>query len=194
MSLTSVTSPPAGVPILDVGNHRGPDAGACVMEFVSVLAGEPWSDRPWCTQPLLAAVARCVNDSVSPAARGELSLLAPELAGAVRRGPVTNAAVIDAVVTAAARYVAVPQATLQLRDRAYYRSMTHTVGPLRRWWHGITRCDFTQAAERALCALVLAVARCAGDAALLDVLQSGVAGYRATGPRTAIGSPTVAAS
>jgi hypothetical protein len=194
MTIASATSPPAGVPILDVGSHRGPDAGACVMEYVSVLAGEPWSDRPWCTQPLLAAVARCVNDRLSPAARGQLSLLAPELAGAVRRGPVTNAAVIDAVVTAAARYVAVPEETLQLRNRAYERSMTHTVGRLQRWWHGLTRCDFSQAAERSLCALVEQVAGCAGDDALLAVLQSGVAGYCAVGPRTTIGSPTVAAS
>jgi hypothetical protein len=164
------------------------------MEYVSVLAGEPWSDRPWCTQPLLAALARCVNDGVSPGARSELSLLAPELAGAVRRGPVTNAAVIDAVVSAAARYVPVPETTLRLRDRAYERSMTHTVGRLQRWWHGLTRCDFTRAAERSLCALVGQVGACSGDPGLLDVLKSGVDGYRASGLRTTVDSPMVAAS
>jgi hypothetical protein len=32
------------------------------MEYVSLLAGEPWSDRPDCTHPLLAHEARVAND------------------------------------------------------------------------------------------------------------------------------------
>ncbi|MEP6481552.1 MAG: hypothetical protein ABJA94_06040 [Rhodoglobus sp.] len=42
------------------------------MEFVSYLAGERWSDHPACTHPLLAALAREVNDLTSDAERGEL--------------------------------------------------------------------------------------------------------------------------
>ncbi len=35
------------------------------MELASYLAGERWSDHPACTHPLLAAVARDVNDYTS---------------------------------------------------------------------------------------------------------------------------------
>ena len=31
---------PEGMPVLTAGGHRGPEHGACVMEYVSVLAGE----------------------------------------------------------------------------------------------------------------------------------------------------------
>jgi hypothetical protein len=44
------------------------------MEYVSVLAGEAWSDRPVCTHPRLAAVARFVNDTLEDEHR---SLLVP---------------------------------------------------------------------------------------------------------------------
>jgi len=63
---------PAGIPILSAGRHRSPRQGACFMEFASYLAGERWSDHPECTHPLLAALARDVNDLTSDAARGRL--------------------------------------------------------------------------------------------------------------------------
>lgn len=55
---------PAGLPSLAKGAHSPTEGVACVMEYVSVLAGEMWSDSPSCTHPLLAAVARNVNDSI----------------------------------------------------------------------------------------------------------------------------------
>jgi uncharacterized Ntn-hydrolase superfamily protein len=179
MTATSLHPLPDGVPILDAGRHDRPEAGACLMEYVSVLAGERWSDHPWCTQPLLAAVARAVNDRVSGSARAELALFAPDLSGATRRGPVTSAAVFDAVVTASARYVDVPQPTRQLRDRAVARSATPT-SQVRRWWRGATACDFSRAADRSLGALVEQVSRSAGDDGLIDLLRSGLDGYGAT--------------
>ena len=54
------------------------------MELASVLAGERWSDHPSCTHPLLAEVARRVNDRVNDAERQELLLLVPSVVG--RRG------------------------------------------------------------------------------------------------------------
>lgn len=72
---------PDGLPLLGAGRHRRPRQGACLMELVSVLAGERWTDAPHCTHPLLARLARLVNDAVSDAARPPLSLLAPTLAG-----------------------------------------------------------------------------------------------------------------
>jgi hypothetical protein len=51
------------------------------MELASYLAGEPWSDHPACTHPLLAALARDVNDYTSDAARGQLAGLIPSVIG-----------------------------------------------------------------------------------------------------------------
>jgi hypothetical protein len=51
------------------------------MEFASLLAGERWSDHPACTHPLLAAVARHVNDSTSDAGRPRLADLIPSVIG-----------------------------------------------------------------------------------------------------------------
>jgi hypothetical protein len=51
------------------------------MELASLLAGEPFSDHPACTHPLLAAVARQVNDHTSDAGRQRLAELIPSLIG-----------------------------------------------------------------------------------------------------------------
>ena len=63
------TPVPELVPVLSWGNHRSPRQGACFMELASYLAGERWSDDPACTPPLLAALARDVNDYTSDAGR-----------------------------------------------------------------------------------------------------------------------------
>jgi len=68
-------------PVLSRGKHRSPRKGACLMELVSYLAGERWSDHPACTHPLLAELARDVNDFSSDAARAELAGLAPSIIG-----------------------------------------------------------------------------------------------------------------
>jgi hypothetical protein len=51
------------------------------MEMASYLAGEKWSDHPPCTHPLLAAVARRVNDYTSESGRPRLALLIPSVIG-----------------------------------------------------------------------------------------------------------------
>jgi hypothetical protein len=73
--------PPALLPTLSRGKHRNPRKGACFMEFASLLAGERWSDHPACTHPLLAAVARHVNDYSSDAGRARLAGLIPSVIG-----------------------------------------------------------------------------------------------------------------
>jgi hypothetical protein len=72
---------PALLPVLSRGKHRNPRKGACFMEFASLLAGERWSDHPTCTHPLLAAVARHVNDYTSDAGRARLAELIPSVVG-----------------------------------------------------------------------------------------------------------------
>jgi hypothetical protein len=46
-----------------------------------LLAGERWSDHPACTHPLLAALARHVNDHTSDAGRPRLAALIPSVIG-----------------------------------------------------------------------------------------------------------------
>ncbi|WP_240506692.1 hypothetical protein [Thermoactinospora rubra] len=69
------------MPVLSRGKHRNPKRGACFMELASYLAGERWSDHPACTHPLLAALARLVNDNISDARRGELVTMVPSIIG-----------------------------------------------------------------------------------------------------------------
>ena len=75
------TQPPTLLPTLARGKHRNPRKGACFMEFASLLAGERFSDHPACTHPLLAAVARHVNDYTSDAGRPRLASLIPSVIG-----------------------------------------------------------------------------------------------------------------
>src|SRR6188474_3722894 len=72
---------PDGVPVLSRGRHRSARRGACFMEFASFLAGERWSDHPSCTHPLLAGLARLVNDCTSDANRRRLAPLLPSVIG-----------------------------------------------------------------------------------------------------------------
>jgi hypothetical protein len=51
------------------------------MELASYLAGERWSDHPACTHPLLAALARDVNDYTCDAGRSRLAGLIPSVIG-----------------------------------------------------------------------------------------------------------------
>ena len=69
------------VPVLSAGRHRNPRKGACFMEMASFLAGERWSDHPSCTHPLLASLARLVNDSLGDADRPRLLTLIPDVVG-----------------------------------------------------------------------------------------------------------------
>lgn len=84
---TSVFRFPELVPLLARGKHRSPRKGACFMEMASFLAGERWSDHPACTHPLLASVARLVNDHSSDAARQRLVGLIPSVIGLTSDDP-----------------------------------------------------------------------------------------------------------
>ncbi|MEE6272922.1 hypothetical protein [Georgenia wangjunii] len=69
------------LPMLARGKHRNPRRGACFMELASFLAGERWSDSPACTHPLLAHLARLVNDLSDDADRPRLAPLIPSVIG-----------------------------------------------------------------------------------------------------------------
>jgi len=72
---------PQLLPVLSRGKHRNPRRGACFMEMASWLAGERWSDHPSCTHPLLAGLARMVNDNTPDDLRSQLAVLIPSVIG-----------------------------------------------------------------------------------------------------------------
>ena len=82
-----VSASPDLLPILSRGKHRNSRKGACFMEMASVLAGEKWSDHPRCTHPLLADLARHVNDATSDDNRHQLARADPGGRRAHQRRP-----------------------------------------------------------------------------------------------------------
>lgn len=86
---------------LSRGRHKDPADGACLLEAASVLAGERWTDRPAGVHPVLAAVARRVNDETSPAGRDALLPLAARVLGTADADPGASARVVDACARAA---------------------------------------------------------------------------------------------
>jgi len=57
---------------LSSGSHAEFDQGMCVMEAVSYVAGEPWSDAPQCACPVITAFCVSWNDSLPDADRTRL--------------------------------------------------------------------------------------------------------------------------
>ena len=80
-------SDPQFLPMLGRGRHRNPRRGACFMELASYLAGERWSDHPSCTHPLLARLARLVNDMTVDEERPRLAPLIPSVIGLTSADP-----------------------------------------------------------------------------------------------------------
>ena len=115
---------PSVMPILSAGRHRSPRQGACFMEFASYLAGERWSDHPACTHPLLAALARDVNDLCGDSARGTLVGLIPRVVGLTSGDPLVSATI--AMRAAAAAY---PIASFE-RQRALAVGMLNLLGSI----------------------------------------------------------------
>jgi hypothetical protein len=97
------TIAPELMPVLSRGKHRNPRRGACFMEMASFLAGERWSDHPACTHPLLANLARLVNDSLSDRLRPSLNPLIPSVIGLT-----SDDVHVDAAIALRSALVALP--------------------------------------------------------------------------------------
>ena len=72
------------------GNHRSPEQGACVMELASMLAGEPFTDRPASVCPVIAAFLRSYNDAVDDRRRQDLYRYASAAVGSRASAEVTR--------------------------------------------------------------------------------------------------------
>src|SRR3954452_8908928 len=73
-------------PHLSRGSHMTYAMGTCVMELASVLAGEPFSDRPECIHPTLAKVARMVNAQAGDIERQRRVPELPQMMGGPQSG------------------------------------------------------------------------------------------------------------
>jgi hypothetical protein len=66
---------------LSPGCHASPDAGVCVMELASILAGERFCDHPRAVSRTLAALLRGYNDGLDDERRQTLKRFAAEAVG-----------------------------------------------------------------------------------------------------------------
>lgn len=72
---------------LSRGKHRSPEDGACVMELASMLANEPFSDRPRSVCPVIAAFMRIYNDRLDDDRRQDLYEWAARVVGTGQSSP-----------------------------------------------------------------------------------------------------------
>lgn len=77
---------PDGLPTLSFGGHKKHDGLACAMEYVSVIAGEEFSDHPICTHGDIASAVISVNDGLRDDDRHLMLPLIPRLVGADAAG------------------------------------------------------------------------------------------------------------
>ena len=67
--------------VLRSGTHISASDGVSLMEAVSDFAGEPWSNSPSGTSPVIAAYARSLNDWLPDDVRQRLKAYIPRLVG-----------------------------------------------------------------------------------------------------------------
>jgi hypothetical protein len=101
--MSRIAPVPDIVPVLSAGRHRNPRKGACFMEMASYLAGERWSDHPKCTHPLLASLARMVNDCLTDVDRPRIAVRIPDVVGLT-----SDAFEVDVAIAARAAAAALP--------------------------------------------------------------------------------------
>ena len=71
---------------LDKGSHAAWEDGACLLETVSYIAGEPFSDHPTCVSPVLIAYGVALNDSWPDEQRQKLVPFIPRMIGTAGDG------------------------------------------------------------------------------------------------------------
>jgi hypothetical protein len=163
---------PTGLPILESGVHETATEGACLLEFVSILAGESFSDHPSCAHPVLAAIARAVGEQISDVRRPGLARFAPDIIGTVTAGWQVDT-VLCGLVAAAALHVDMTdydaQAVLHRSQRRADRSCLGLPGR----WKIVTRHRYRRTTVVTVSQLVDAVAR-GGDDRLEALLTDAV--------------------
>ncbi|MEV4201354.1 hypothetical protein [Micromonospora globbae] len=170
---------PDPLPLLHPGAHFSPNDGACLMELVSVLAGQRWSDHPSCTDPTLATIARVVNDELTDSSRQALAPMAGSLIG--RTGDPARLAplLVRACLAAAQRLLPRPSRTLERHRRRAAQRLAALRRPRPAWAAQLAAWLYVRGpAQQAITAMVLAVRRLPTDErdrALLHVFAAAMA-------------------
>jgi len=94
-----VAAPGPGEWKAQYGVIRRPDP--CLLQLVSKLAREPWTDRPSCVHPTLGSIGRMVHDCSSRENRAALLPLAPAFIGTAHVGFETSARLVALCVSTA---------------------------------------------------------------------------------------------
>src|SRR3989440_8340699 len=76
---------------LSKGKHSSREAGACVMELASMLAGEPFTDHPASVCPAIGSFLRAYNDSIDDRRRKDLYAYAAQVVGSRNTAEVERA-------------------------------------------------------------------------------------------------------
>jgi hypothetical protein len=77
--------------VLKSGAHSSPEDGACLLEVVSLFAGENFGDSPACVDPILAQFGRAWNDGMrSDAERAQLKQYITRLPGTNKGSPLAQ--------------------------------------------------------------------------------------------------------
>jgi hypothetical protein len=185
---------PDGLPAPGRFAHLHPDDGACLMEAAALLATGRFTDSPPGTHPVLAALARAVNDSVSEPTRHALWPLAADLADArpIDRtySPLQIGTVVDAARRLRPESRRLKRRSTACRARADRLAHARTPEGLAAriadllWWHGPGHHHLEHALR------VLSAAPDA-DLRLSQLLRQAVGDARATtsGPSAKTGSP-----
>jgi hypothetical protein len=84
--LFNIITTPDIMPILSAGGHHNPAEGACVMEYQSLLAGEPFSDTPICVDEQLTSFMQSINDTMPDEHRYRLAPFLGRAIGLVAPG------------------------------------------------------------------------------------------------------------
>jgi hypothetical protein len=181
---------PDGLPVLEAGVHLAPQDGVCLMEYVSVLAGEHFTDQPRCTDPTLAFLARLVNDTAGDDGRSLLAPTAADLSVLGRADAVVSARMVAAVVRRVQTWVPSSRRLGRADHRAERRLQRVTrPGGLGRLARGRSPLDMRGGGRHQLATAVWAVAdapwpdETGRDLAMLELLQLAMAVVREGRPQ-----------
>jgi hypothetical protein len=77
--------------VLEANESSRPEGDGSLLQLISKLAGEPWTERPTCVHAVLVSVASAAHDHSTEAGRVALRALAPRFIGTAQTGFETSA-------------------------------------------------------------------------------------------------------
>jgi hypothetical protein len=145
------------------------------MEYASILAGANFSDHPKCTHPLLAQVARTVNDALDDDNRQHVAPLVPQVIEVRNPAVDVTAALVAALTDSALRYEPSSRRLVRFHRRAVRRSRATGLG---HWAAALSEPGYRTGAAIQAASLSLRVINSAGTCAMREALERTVTAAR----------------